>query len=186
MLKVGSGGLEVSILQYVDDTLFVGEACWDNLWVMKTVLRCFELVSGLKVYFKKSSLVSLNVEESFVSAASMFLNCKRGRIPFKYLGLPVGANSRNSSTWQPVIDTMERMLASWKGKHMSLGGRITLINSVLNSLPIYYLSFLRMPRKVLKILVRLQRDFLWGGSVEKRKISWVRWERFVSLKRKEG
>jgi hypothetical protein len=27
-------------------------------------------------------------------------------------------------------------------KHLSLGGRIVLVNSVLNSIPIYYLSFM--------------------------------------------
>lgn len=37
--KVGQGGEDVTILQYADDTLFVGEASWSNLWVMKAILR---------------------------------------------------------------------------------------------------------------------------------------------------
>ncbi|CAI8606064.1 unnamed protein product [Vicia faba] len=32
------------------------------------------------------------------------LNCKVRSVPFLYLGLPVGANPRNTSTWDPVID----------------------------------------------------------------------------------
>lgn len=87
---MGKDGVEVSILQYADDTLFVGEATWDNLWIIKALSRCFELVSGLKVNFRKSSLVTLNLGEGFVDAASVFLNCKRGGLPFKYLGLPSG------------------------------------------------------------------------------------------------
>lgn len=47
-LQVGSGGIEVSILQYADDTIFVGEVSWENLWIIKSVLRCFEVASGLK------------------------------------------------------------------------------------------------------------------------------------------
>lgn len=94
--EVGTSIVEVSILQYADDTIFVGEATWENLWAMKSVLRCFELLSGLKVNFHKSSLISLNVEERFNCAAARFLNCKQGGIPFKYLGLPVGANPRKS------------------------------------------------------------------------------------------
>lgn len=35
--KVGKGGEEVSILQYADDTLIVGEASWANLWEMKSI-----------------------------------------------------------------------------------------------------------------------------------------------------
>lgn len=110
--KVGTGGCEVSILQYADDTLFVGEATWENLWVLKTVLRCFELALGLKINFMKSSLITMNVDDQFVLAASQFLNCKRGRLPFKYQGLPVGSNHRSCSTWQPVVDVMARRLAS--------------------------------------------------------------------------
>jgi hypothetical protein len=31
--------VNVSLLQYADDTLFIGEACVENLWAMKAVLR---------------------------------------------------------------------------------------------------------------------------------------------------
>jgi hypothetical protein len=30
--------------------------------------------------------------------------------------------------------------------HLSLGGRITLLNSVLSAIPIFYLSFLKLPK----------------------------------------
>lgn len=41
-------------------------------------------------------------------------------------------------------------LNSWSHKYISFGGRIILLNSVLNSLPIFYLSFLKMPVQVCK------------------------------------
>lgn len=37
-----------------------------------------------------------------------------------------------------------------------------LLNSVLNSISIFYLSFFNIPAKVLKQIVRIQREFLWG------------------------
>ena len=46
-----------------------------------------------------------------------------------------------------------------------------LINSVLNSIPIYYLSFMKMPVEVWKKIVRLQREFLWGGVGGGKKIN---------------
>jgi hypothetical protein len=58
---VGRGNLPVSILQYADDTLCIGEASVDNLWALKAVLRGFELASGLKVNFWKSCLLGINV-----------------------------------------------------------------------------------------------------------------------------
>lgn len=41
------------------------EALIQNLWAMKTVLRIFELSSGLRVNFAKSSLMGVNVSEVF-------------------------------------------------------------------------------------------------------------------------
>jgi len=80
------------------DTLCIGKATVDNLWAMKALLRGFELVSGLKINFFKSSLIGVNVDNDFMDMACNFLNCSRGSVPFKYLGLPVGANSRSLST----------------------------------------------------------------------------------------
>lgn len=119
----------------------------ENLWTIKAILRCFELVSSLKVNFNKSRVVGINVEQSFKNDAAIFLNCKGGELPFKYLGLPIGANPRRIGTWQPFIEAFEKKLSVWKKRHLSLGGRITFINSVLNNLPIYFLSFFKAPKK---------------------------------------
>jgi hypothetical protein len=108
---VGREGMPVSILQYTDDTLYVGEATVDNLWALKAILRGFELASGLKVNFWKSCLVGINVPNEFLDMASGFLNCRVGRTPFKYLGLPVGANPHLYSTWVPLLEVIKKRLA---------------------------------------------------------------------------
>jgi len=51
---VGKNKEPVNILQYVDDTIFFGEATMQNVKVLKIILRCFELSSGLKINFAKS------------------------------------------------------------------------------------------------------------------------------------
>ena len=67
-----------------------------------------------------------------------------------------------------------------------MGGRITLINSVLTALPIYLLSFFRVPTKVVHKLVSIQRNFLWGGGSEVTKIAWVNWDTICLPKNKGG
>ncbi|MCH79641.1 LINE-1 reverse transcriptase like, partial [Trifolium medium] len=173
---VGREGVVVSHLQYADDTLCIGEASLQNLWTLKAILRGFEMASGLKINFWKSCLLGVNVTEDFLDLGCSFLNCKRGEVPFKYLGLPVGANPRRLATWEPLLDHMRRKLNSWGNKFISFGGRIVLLNSVLNSIPIFFMSFMKMPSQVWKKLIRIQRDFLWGGVSGGRKISWVKWE----------
>jgi hypothetical protein len=172
---INNSGVSVSHLQYADDTLFIGDACVENLWCVKAILRWFELMSGLKVNFAKSRLFGVELEESFLHGASNFLNCKIGKLPFIYLGLPVGANPRKESTWDPVIDVLQQRLYSWRNRFVSLGGRVILINSVLAAIPLYYLSFLKMPTMVWRKIVSIQRNFLWDGSSSKTKIAWVKW-----------
>jgi hypothetical protein len=92
--KIGSSCLSISHLQYADDTLFLEEASMSNLWSLKTILRCFELASGLKVNFSKSSVMGVNVGNEFLGLAERFLYCRVGIVPFTYLGLPVGATPR--------------------------------------------------------------------------------------------
>jgi hypothetical protein len=171
---VGNEAMPVSLLQYADDTLCIGEATVDNLWALKAVLRGFEMVSGLKVNFWKSCIMGANVSEEFLEMASIFLNCRRGMIPFKYLGLPVGANPKKLSTWEPMLKVVRGRLGSWGNKYVSLGGRIVLINAVLNAIPIFYLSYLKMPVKVWKELIKIQRTFLWAGLTKSTKTCWVK------------
>jgi hypothetical protein len=78
------------------------------------------------------------------------------------LGLLVGANLRSASTWEPLISSLRKRLGNWNNKFVSLGGRIVLLNSVLNAIPIFYLSYLKIPIQVWKKVTKIQRDFLWG------------------------
>ena len=63
--------------------------------------------------------------------------------------------------------------------------RVTLIKSVLNSIPIYF-SFSRTPNNILDKLVWIRRRFLWGGDMEQKNIVWVKWASVCLPKEKEG
>lgn len=63
---------------------------------------------------------------------------------------------------------------------MSFSGRLTLIKSVLGSLPLYYFSLFRVPMDVLKSLESIRRDFFWGGVGESKNMSWDKWDCILS------
>ena len=79
-----------------------------------------------------------------------------------------------------------RKLAKWKQRHLSFGGRATLIQSILTSIPIYFFSFFRVPKKVEDRLVSLQRRFLWGGANDQNKIAWIKWDTVCLPKERGG
>jgi hypothetical protein len=63
--------VQISHLQFVDDTLIVGEKSCANIRAIKALLILFELVYGLKVNFHVSMLVCLNVKDSWLFDTSL-------------------------------------------------------------------------------------------------------------------
>jgi len=122
--------------------------------VVKEILRWFEVASGLKAHFHKRSIMGVHLTQEFHQLAGSFLHCKKRNILFCYLGLSVGANPRLKSAWQPLIDSLDARLGSWS-RLVILGGTIVLLNSVPNSVPILFLSFLKLPVGVWQNIVRL-------------------------------
>lgn len=76
--------------------------------------------------------------------------------------MPLGGNPRKFDFWEPVISKVAKRLDGWKKAFLSRGGRLTLIQSVLSSIPIYYLSLFRA--RVIEAIEKLMRDFLWEGG----------------------
>ncbi|XP_071700132.1 uncharacterized protein [Rutidosis leptorrhynchoides] len=72
-----------------------------------------------------------------------------------------------------------KKLAEWKARAISSGGRVTLVKSVLNSIPLYYFSLFRAPPCVLKKLKSVRRSFFWGGLGSGAKIPWVKWDEIL-------
>ncbi|GKV31185.1 hypothetical protein SLEP1_g39903 [Rubroshorea leprosula] len=174
--EVGSRGFKVSHLQYVDDTILFAKAKEENVWAMKGILRAFELVSGLKINFNKSHLIGIHMQEGWLNKMSWVLCCKVGVFPFKYLGIPIGGSSRKKAFWKPLVELFSKKLSTWKGRYLSLGGWITLINSMLSSLPVFWMSVYLIPKGTILSLDKIRRGFLWGGATGEKKINWVKWE----------
>lgn len=73
--------------------------------------------------------------------------------------------------WNLVLLKLQKRLSLWHGLHLSLGGIIILINVVLSSLLMYYFSFYKALKVVLKEITTIHRYFLWGGSEDKGKVN---------------
>jgi len=160
----------LSHLQYTDDTLVFMPASLRALQSVKRVLRWFALCSGLHINFFKSSLIGINVDDSCLDEFAKSFFCRHDSLPCNYMGMPLGSNPRRISTLKPIIDKFWKKLTSWKGRMLSMAGRICLIKSVLNSLSLYFMSIFLMPKGICRLLTSIQRKFLWSGTVKMRKI----------------
>jgi hypothetical protein len=74
---------------------------------------------------------------------SAIFGCQSGSFPFKYLGIAMHYRKLTNKDWKMVEERIEKMLSSWKGKYLSVGGRLVLINPVLTSLVMFMMSFFK-------------------------------------------
>jgi len=57
---------------------------------------------------------------------------------------------------------MRKQLTKYKGKNISFAGRVYFIIFVLNSLPLFYISFFKAPNTIIRDIQKIQRKLLWG------------------------
>ncbi|GJU58093.1 hypothetical protein Tco_1235859 [Tanacetum coccineum] len=110
--------------------------------------------SGLRINMCKSKIMGANVEDGMVKNAASKLGCLVLKTPFTYLGTKVGGNMSRKQAWKEVVDKVLSRLSRWKMKLLSIGGRLTLLKSVLGSMPIFHMSIFKVPSSILKSLER--------------------------------
>ncbi|GKB87951.1 RNA-directed DNA polymerase, eukaryota, reverse transcriptase zinc-binding domain protein [Tanacetum coccineum] len=87
-----------------------------------------------------------------------------------------------AEAWKEVIDKVASRLSKWKMRALSIGGRLTLLKSVLGSIPIFYMSIYRVPASVLKKLEAIRCNFFNGHEEGSRKASWTKWNNVLADK----
>jgi len=87
--------------------------------------------------------------------------CNTSKYPFRYFGIPMHHRQLLNAEWGKVEERFEKKLSCWKAKYLSYGGRLVLLNSVLNSLPMFMMFFFEIPKGVLENLDHFRSRFFW-------------------------
>ena len=133
------GGL--SILQYADDTILFMDHDLEKARNLKLILSAFEQLSGLKINFHKSELFCFGEAQDEAHLYAELFGCGLGQFPITYLGIPIHYRRLTNDEWKHIEERLQKGLSSWKGKLLSLGGRLVLMNSVLSNMVLYMISF---------------------------------------------
>lgn len=132
-------------LQYADDTILFSSVDQEHLFNLKHVIMWFEQISGMRVNFHKSELITMNVEVEDTQRIADIFNCPIGSFPLKYLGVPLHHSKLSREDLQPLVDKLLHRIAGWRGKLLSLAARALLVKTCLASIPVYLLYFIKFP-----------------------------------------
>ena len=75
---------------------------------------------------------------------------QEGKLPFKYLGVPVTASKLSAMDCSLLVDKITKKISIWATKNTSYAGRVALINSVLMGIYSFWATIFIMPKKVIK------------------------------------
>ena len=105
---------------------------------------------------------------------------------FKYLGFFIEPLGYRSKDWNWLVQKFENKISLWTHKLLSLGGRLILVQSVLSSIPVYWMGIAPIPVSILHKLRSITFAFLWGSSGNIRKFHLVCWSDLSWPKKFEG
>jgi hypothetical protein len=142
----------LSILQYANDTILFMEHDLEKAKNLKLILLAFEQLFGLKINFHKSELFCFGEAKDHTQLYAELFGCNEGEFLIRYLGIPIHFWRLTNAEWKIVVERLQLRLSSWKGKLLSIGGRLVLINSVMSNMVLYMLSFFLLPKGVLNRL----------------------------------
>ena len=97
-------------------------------------------------------LVPMHVPQDVATQFVGVLGCAQSDFPQTYLGLPLSNEKLNLSAFAPIIVRADRYLSGWWSNLLNHSGRLVLVNSVLDSLPVYAMEALQLPQGVVDAL----------------------------------
>ncbi|GKD01973.1 RNA-directed DNA polymerase, eukaryota [Tanacetum coccineum] len=152
--------MSISHLFYADDAMFIGEWSESNLKNIVKILKCFFLVSRLKINIHKSQVLGVGVPRNLVTQAASMIGCVVMQKPFRYLGVKVGDCMSRKKAWVDTVHKLRSRLSNWKVKTLSNG--------------------------VLKEMDAIRSKFFNGANISDRKITWAASDKVLASKKNEG
>ena len=128
-----------SHILFVDDVLIIGGSSLEEWKLLHSLLLCFCKASGLEVSPKKSFLLYSCMDATLKSSLLNLFPFNSGPIEegFKYLGFVIKPNGYGPKYWKWMMKYVSRKINSWAFRYLSLGGRMVLIELVLQGIHVY-------------------------------------------------
>ncbi|GJU19094.1 RNA-directed DNA polymerase, eukaryota, reverse transcriptase zinc-binding domain protein [Tanacetum coccineum] len=193
---LGCKKLLITHLCFADDLLVLCHGDTTSVKVIKQALEDFSKISGLYPNLGKSTIFCGSIDDVTIARILNILPFKRGKLPVRYLGVPLVAKQLGVNDCKSLVDKVKSRVHDWKNKSLSYAGRAQLIASVLTSIQVFWASVFKLPKTVIKDIERIFKGFLWNqGELQKGKAKvswmdvsnkkdtlWVRWIHMIKLK----
>ncbi|XP_074299886.1 uncharacterized protein LOC141631065 [Silene latifolia] len=168
--------LKLTHLMFADDLFMFCKGNANSIMLLMRAFSSFSQTSGLSMNNAKSEIFFNGMKEDLKSDIKQVTGFTEGSMPFRYLGVPIQAGRLTKKECTSITEKMVARIRGLGAKKLSYAGRITLINSVLNTLYNYCATMFIIPKSVIKRIEDICRNFLWDGSSEYHRVPLVAWD----------
>lgn len=172
-------------LCFADDVLIFSHGSFRSIEAVHYTLQKFSAISGLQANPLKTSVFFSGIDKGTCQAIVHLTRFKEGKLPVKYLGVPLLSTLLTYSDCIPLIERISSRIKSWLSRFLSFAGRLQLIHSVLFSIQVFWSSVFILPRRVILEVEKQLRAFLWTGTDTNLSGAKVNWDT-VCLPKQEG
>nr|GEU50388.1 RNA-directed DNA polymerase, eukaryota, reverse transcriptase zinc-binding domain protein [Tanacetum cinerariifolium] len=98
----------------------------------------------------------------------------------------VGECMSRHQAWDDTVLKLRSRLSNWKVKTLFIGGRLTLLKSVIGASPLYNMSIFKVLKGILKSMEAIRSNFFNGIDSTVNKITWAAWDKILVSKKNGG
>ncbi|XP_060210572.1 uncharacterized protein LOC132637509 [Lycium barbarum] len=115
---------------------------------------------GLNTNAAKSNMFTANMDHQVIKDICALTGYKRGKLQFKYLGVPTNSKRLNVVDCEMMVEKMIARAKIWRTRNLSYVERVQLVNYVLLHIQSYWSTIFLLPKQVSKDITAICRNFL--------------------------
>jgi len=150
LCPIGADPIRMRTSLYVHDAALFVRPKVDDLITVRQLLQAFGDATGLHTNLHKSEIYRISCNELELDDIAATFPANSASFPCNYLVLPLHIGRTRRVDEQLLIDKIGARLPGWKGRLLTRAGRLTLINSVLTSIPVYHMTVFPLSKWAIK------------------------------------
>ena len=167
--------------------MFFAKTSPTSVGALKEVLRKYEMASGQMINTSKSAITfAKKTPPAIRNRVKTSLGITKEGGVGKYLGLPEHFGRRRRDLFTSIVDRIRQKAASWSTRQLSAGGKLTMLQSVLSSMPSFSMMAFKLPKSLTNRIQSAYTRYWWDENQEKRKMAWIAWTKMAKPKTEGG
>ncbi|XP_062074993.1 uncharacterized protein LOC133779000 [Humulus lupulus] len=126
--------LKLTHLCFADDIILFCRGDIISILRLLQGFKRFSGSSGLQANENKSAFYCHGMPEEEVKRIQFASGFSKSQLPFRYLGIPICSKRLSMADCSVLAEKMLHRIQIWSSQHLSLAGRLTLVNAVLLSI----------------------------------------------------